>query len=192
MKTSIRTSRILIPVIASVVMVVVLLYNAKIGTSNAESNEYYAIENGLNWMGFNDGLALAKKENKPMLVDVFAVWCQPCKLMDEQIFANEEIIAYMNKNFVAIKVDGESEEKIKYKNQDYTKSEWALSMNVRAYPTTIFFGPDGIHITRLEGALLDVPKFLDVLEYVKQHPSYKLIQKAEDFDSWRKKKGGGS
>lgn len=192
MKTSIRTSRILIPVIASVVMVVVLLYNAKIGTSNAESNENYAPENGLNWMGFNDGLALAKKENKPILVDVFAVWCHPCKLMDEQIYANEEIIAYMNKNFVAIKVDGESDEKIKYKNKDYTKSEWALSMNVMAYPTTIFFGPDGIHITRLEGALLDVPMFLDVLEYVKQHPSYESISKAEDFDSWQKKKGGGS
>ena len=186
-KISITSFRIYFPVVIAVLAVVGLTYNAQV--QSTETVDLYVPENGLNWLAFNDGMDKALEENKPIIVDVFADWCQPCKMMDKEIYANEKIIEYLNKNFIAIKVDGESENKIKFDEKEYSEREWSMNMSVMAYPTTMFFEPGGKQITRLEGALLDVPLFLDILEYVKLNPSYESITKAVDFDTWRKSKG---
>ena len=188
MKSSFKSYRIYIPLVIVALAVVGLTYNAQV--QSTETVDLYVPENGLNWLAFNDGMDKALEENKPIIVDVFADWCQPCKMMDKEIYANEKIIEYLNKNFIAIKVDGESENKIKFDEKEYSEREWSMNMSVMAYPTTMFFGPGGKHITRLEGALLDVPLFLDILEYITLHPSYELITKAVDFDTWRKNKSG--
>ena len=188
MKSSFKSYRIYIPLVIVALAVVGLTYNAQV--QSTETVDLYVPENGLNWLAFNDGMDKALEENKPIIVDVFADWCQPCKMMDEKIYANEKIIEYLNKNFIAIKVDGESENKIKFDEKEYSEREWSMNMSVMAYPTTMFFDPGGKHITRLEGALLDVPLFLDILEYITLHPSYELITKAVDFDTWRKNKSG--
>jgi len=182
-----KSFRIYVPLVIAALAVVGLTYNAQV--QSTESGNTYVSGDGLNWLAFNDGMEKAKKENKPIIVDVFADWCQPCKMMDKEIYANEKIIDYLNDNFVAIKVDGESESMINFDAKEYSEREWSMNMNVMAYPTTMFFEPGGKHITRLEGALLDVPLFLDVLEYITLNPSYDKITNAVDFDSWRKSKG---
>jgi len=47
----------------------------------------------------------AKKEDKPVLVDVGASWCHWCHVMDEETYNDPEVVKIINENFVAIKVD---------------------------------------------------------------------------------------
>src|SRR5260221_3467377 len=49
--------------------------------------------------------ARAKSEDKPILLDIGAVWCHWCHVIDRESFENPEIAKIINENFVAIKVD---------------------------------------------------------------------------------------
>lgn len=82
---------------------------------------------------FADLLAMAKKENKMVFMDAFAVWCGPCKWMSANIFTNDTVADFYNKNFICAKFDMEKGEGIKIRER----------YEVRAYPTLLFIRPDG-------------------------------------------------
>ncbi|WP_456378649.1 thioredoxin domain-containing protein [Lutibacter sp.] len=64
--------------------------------------------NPVNWYAWNDEtLALAKKENKLILISIGYSSCHWCHVMEHESFENEEVAAVMNKNFINIKVDRE-------------------------------------------------------------------------------------
>ena len=65
---------------------------------------------------FAAALAEARRTRKPLLVDFNAVWCAPCKELDQKTFTNSTVVA-VSRNFIPVKVDVDKEPKIaaKYK-----------------------------------------------------------------------------
>jgi thiol:disulfide interchange protein DsbD len=53
-----------------------------------------------------DGLAVAKRENKPVLIDVWATWCKNCLAMDRTTLASAEVKAALS-GYVKIKYQAE-------------------------------------------------------------------------------------
>jgi len=47
----------------------------------------------------------AKRLDRPVLLDVGAVWCGWCDLMDRESYNRPDLAAFINANFVAVKVD---------------------------------------------------------------------------------------
>lgn len=90
-----------------------------------------------------EGMALSKKENKPLFVDVFATWCGPCKQMANTTFKNEEIVKYYNEHFICIKIDGEKEDGPKV----------MMQYEIAAYPTLLYFSSNGILANRYVGGM---------------------------------------
>ena len=86
-------------------------------TNGKESNELisetspYLLQhayNPVNWKAWNPKtLALAKKENKLLIISVGYSACHWCHVMEEESFENDTIAKIMNANFINIKVDRE-------------------------------------------------------------------------------------
>ena len=86
-------------------------------TSSKENNDLiyetspYLLQheyNPVNWKAWNpETLALAKKENKLLIISVGYSACHWCHVMEEESFENDSIAKIMNANFISIKVDRE-------------------------------------------------------------------------------------
>jgi len=64
--------------------------------------------NPVNWYAWNDEtLALAKRENKLILVSIGYSACHWCHVMEHESFEDEQVASIMNENFINIKVDRE-------------------------------------------------------------------------------------
>ena len=48
------------------------------------------------------------KEPRPILIDMYTSWCGWCKVMDKKTYTNENVVAYINKKFYAVKFNAES------------------------------------------------------------------------------------
>ncbi len=65
-------------------------------------------DNPVDWYEWGDeALAIAKKENKPLLVSVGYASCHWCHEMEKESFMDTAVARIMNENFVCIKVDRE-------------------------------------------------------------------------------------
>ena len=81
----------------------------------------------------------AKRENKPILLDIGAVWCHWCHVMDRESYDDPEIAEIVNQRFVAIKVDRDERPDI---DSRYQVAVQAIS-GQGGWPLTGFLTPDG-------------------------------------------------
>jgi uncharacterized protein len=86
-----------------------------------------------------DAFALATRENKPMLLDIGAVWCHWCHVMDRESYDDPEVAAIVNEHFIAVKVDRDERPDI---DSRYQAAVQAVS-GQGGWPLTAFLTPDG-------------------------------------------------
>ncbi|GAB4032158.1 thioredoxin family protein [Spirosoma jeollabukense] len=90
---------------------------------------------------WKDVLAEAKRQNKPIYVDVYTTWCPPCKRMAIEAFPNSKIGAKFNVHFINYQLDAEKGEGIGI----------AKRYVVSSYPTALYIAPNGALIHRAVG-----------------------------------------
>jgi uncharacterized protein YyaL (SSP411 family) len=83
--------------------------------------------------------ARAQAEDKPILLDIGAVWCHWCHVMDRESYENPEIAALINEHFVAIKVDRDERPDV---DARYQAAVSAIA-GQGGWPLTAFLTPDG-------------------------------------------------
>jgi uncharacterized protein YyaL (SSP411 family) len=86
-----------------------------------------------------EAFALAQLENKPMLLDIGAVWCHWCHVMDRESYDDPAVAAIVNEHFVAVKVDRDERPDI---DSRYQAAVSAVS-GQGGWPLTAFLTPDG-------------------------------------------------
>jgi uncharacterized protein len=73
----------------------------------------------------------AKKLQRPVLLALSAVWCHWCHVMDETTYSDADIIAYINENFIPVRVDADMRPDI---DSLYNQGGW---------PSTLVLTPEG-------------------------------------------------
>lgn len=104
---------------------------------------------------WDEALALAKKENKLIFLDIYATWCAPCKKLKKSTFSRKEVGQFYNANFINVSIDGE-------------KGEGAILANkykITGYPSLLFIDATG-KVVVASGGYLDSEKFIILGESV--------------------------
>jgi uncharacterized protein YyaL (SSP411 family) len=86
-----------------------------------------------------EAFAAAQRENKPMLLDIGAVWCHWCHVMDRESYDDPQVAAIVNEHFIAVKVDRDERPDIDIR---YQAAVSAVS-GQGGWPLTAFLTPDG-------------------------------------------------
>ena len=136
----------------------------KIDEQNTEAVEE-AKPFALNWLSYNEGLALTEKENKYVLINFYTDWCGYCKKMDKEAYSNEEVKSILNEHFVIVKVNAESENKVIENGEEITERELARLYQVSGYPTNWFLESNHSRIAPLPG-YVTTEQFIPVLNYI--------------------------
>lgn len=95
-------------------------------------------------------LEQARAQDKLIFVDAYATWCGPCKRMAREVFPDEQVGAYYNRNFISLKVDMEAPE----------NAEFRSKYPVAAFPTLFYINVDGEVVQSVKGAM-DATKLIN-------------------------------
>lgn len=72
---------------------------------------------------------LAKKENKLVIIDFTAKWCEPCRTMDRTTWSDPAVEEWINKYGIALQIDTDQHPAL------------SASMHIRGMPTTVVYSP---------------------------------------------------
>ena len=94
----------------------------------------------LHWQPWSDAaFAEARAEHKFVLLDLEAVWCHWCHVMDDITYRDPIVIRLLNQRYVLVKVDQDARPDISNRYEDY------------GWPATVVFAADGSEIVKRQG-----------------------------------------
>jgi uncharacterized protein len=99
-----------------------------------------AVHQSVDWYEWGDeAFARARAEDKPILLDIGAVWCHWCHVIDRESYENPQLAAIINQLFVPVKVDRDERPDV---DARYQAAISTLS-GQGGWPLTGFLLPDG-------------------------------------------------
>ena len=96
---------------------------------------------------YDETLALAKAEKKPLIILFYATWCPHCNKMKKEIFTDSTVVAFYTKNFVRMAVDTESDYGKELKTKFHSK------FRVNSFPAFVFLDSDETLLYCVSGEL---------------------------------------
>ena len=111
--------------------------------------------NSIRWYKYGEGMALGKKNKKPLFVHFRADWCFFCRVMIRKTLQDPAVVTYLNKNFIAVIVDVDKE------------PETASMYGVRGIPDTWLLTQKGNRIRNIRG-YIEPDVLLSVLKEVRR------------------------
>ncbi|HEY5742690.1 MAG TPA: DUF255 domain-containing protein [Terrimicrobiaceae bacterium] len=97
-------------------------------------------EEAVAWQPWSEAVfERAKKENKFVLLDLGAVWCHWCHVMEEITYRDPEVLRLINSRDLAVRVDQDARPDLSNRYEDY------------GWPATIVFNADGGEIVKRQG-----------------------------------------
>jgi uncharacterized protein YyaL (SSP411 family) len=96
----------------------------------------------LRWLVWSDEVfSQAKREQKFVLLDLEAVWCHWCHVMDVTTYRDSKVIALLNHKYLTVRVDQDSRPDLSNRYEDY------------GWPATVVFDAAGHEIVKRQGYL---------------------------------------
>jgi thiol:disulfide interchange protein len=84
---------------------------------------------------FEEAKKTAIKEHKLLIIDFYTVWCEPCKVLDKNIFQNEKHSETISEKFIVLKYDAEND----------SVYNLSLKYHISSYPTTVIINAENSH-----------------------------------------------
>jgi thiol-disulfide isomerase/thioredoxin len=96
--------------------------------------EYWPSANALEWLDIEHAQTIAMSQKRPVLVDVYAEWCGPCKNMEKNVFPDDSVQLILKSRYVLAKINGDD---------PALGDTLRKQFHIKAYPTYIVLTPAG-------------------------------------------------
>lgn len=107
----------------------------------------------IQWFGYEEGVSRARNDGKKIFVNFYADWCRYCKQMDQTTFEDRQVIAYLNDNFIPVRINSDK------------KPERAAEFGVQGLPVSWFLTETGERIGNQPG-YLPAETLLPLLKFI--------------------------
>ena len=151
----------------------------------------------VNWMTMDEALAAQEKEPRKIIMDVYTVWCGPCKLLDKNTFGDQSVANFINENYYPVKFNAEGPDEITYQDFTYTNPNYqparkgrnathffADALKLRGYPSIVFFDENGTIIQAVPG--YKTPQELEIYLKMIANNDYKDLTTVESWQEYQK------
>lgn len=119
------------------------------------------------WRSMADAIARAQADGKLVLLHAYAAWCGWCVRMDQEVYANDDVQAYLAEHYTVTRLDIESDAVVPFFEREIAMAALGSALGVSGTPTTVFVAANGELITKLPG--YSPPEtFLHALRYVRE------------------------
>lgn len=119
----------------------------------------FATTSTLAWQTWQDShFSEAKKEQRFILLDLEAVWCHWCHVMEQKTYSDPRVTALIAKHYIPVKVDQDARPDLGKRYEDY------------GWPATIVFDAEGNEIVKLRGYIAP-ERMASILEAIVKDPS---------------------
>ena len=120
------------------------------------------------WLDFNDGLAKARTEDKPIFLEFYTDWCPYCRKFQKETVNDPKVARMLAENFVYVRFNAEdTKNRVKFDGKSYTHVELTQVFGIRSYPSLVFLDSTSKPITMLAG-FVPPNQFATVLDYIQQ------------------------
>ena len=118
------------------------------------------------WPSFDEAVVTGQREGKPVLIDIYAPWCGWCARMQQEVYGNTTLAAYVQHNFAygRLNID-DHQTRHNFMGYTFTSQELGYALGASGTPTTVFLSEEGTYITRLAGYTALEP-FGEALRYI--------------------------
>jgi thioredoxin-related protein len=150
----------------------------------------------INWISIEEAEVLQKKSPKKIIMDMYTVWCGPCKMLDRNTFKNKDVASYVNKHYYAVKFNAEGNDVITYNGKEYANPNYdpakakrrnsghqlAGYFGVRSFPTMVFIAENGDFIAPIIG--YKTPQQLELYLKMFKEDTHKILTTQESFNAY--------
>lgn len=123
----------------------------------------------LAWLNYEQGVSQARKRHKPLMIQVYADWCQECHQLSRDLQAHTELSHLLQREFVISRINLGSERKLSYQGSEISEKELATRLQATWPPMLLFYTADGRLIGRKFG-YAPPDQLLQLLKNVAKQP----------------------
>jgi len=134
----------------------------------------------IKWLSFEEGLKKAQKENKLIIMDIYAKWCHWCNVIENTTYRDKQVISLIEKYYIPIRVDAEKRPDINKKyNQGGLPSTLILDKNGNVIFGAIYVPPEEMKKLLTHYASMSEKEIIQEVERVKleKNLKYRRIQR---------------
>ena len=107
----------------------------------------------INWITFEEAQKNSQDQSRKFLLYFYTDWCGYCRKLEQSTFVDKDIAAYVNQNFIPVRINSEQKPKI------------AARYRISGVPNLRFLTAKGEDIAHWPG-YIEADRFLPLLKYI--------------------------